>query len=233
MIALLLLSLGCAEPEHKVKMRGQVLTGKDDRVGAADVNVSVRDGQTKPFSSTTSDDEGMFTVQVPASSVVHLVMDGSAYVPTAFSAIVGTDDVTIPVGDLWMRTPGDINALRDTFENCPTVDEPGAVVEGEVNYNVINAHSEQRLIAEDAEVTIYDKNGNISPTCYLDNDGNSSVEVNVVGATGRFAAFGLASGPTTVGFEVPIDGIDTENFAFVWLPEEGVGPFYPALIEFP
>ena len=42
-----------------------------------------------------------------------------------------------------------------------------------------------------------------------------------------------ALGPTTIGFEVPIEGIDTENFAFVWLPEEGVGPFYPALIEFP
>jgi len=228
-----LLALGCAQPKEKVKMRGQILDGKDQLVGAPDVAIEVRDGRTKRYSSATSDADGMFTAEVPANSVVHLILDGGAYVPTAFSAIVGSDDVTIPVGDLWMRTPGDIDALRDTFENCPTVDEPGGIVEGEVNYNVINAHSEQRLIAEDAVVTVYDKNGNTSTTCYLDNDGESSTDVAVVGASGRFAAFGLQSGPTTIGFEVPIEGIDTENFAFVWLPEEGVGPFYPALIEFP
>jgi hypothetical protein len=225
--------LACSEPVAEVSVRGQILTGRDTTVGAADVQITVRDGATKTYSSGTTNSQGVFDVLVPATSVIHFVLDGSAYVPTAFSALVGAEDVDMPVGELWMRTPTDMDDLRATFENCPNVDTAGAIVEGEVNYNVINQRSEERLIAEDATVKVFDNDGTSFTVCFLDNDGVSLDEPSAVGATGRFAAFALPPGPTSIQFSVPIEGVNIENFAFVYLPSDGVGPLYPALIEFP
>jgi len=232
-IALIALTLGCSQPEQEITLRGQVLTGRETTTGAEDVSVTVRDSQTELYSSSTTDAQGKFAIKAPASSVVHLVFDGGAYVPTAFSTIVGAADIELPVGTLWMRSPVDIDTLRTTFSSCPTAQTPGGVMEGEVNYKLSNQRTDERLIAEEASVTIYDRDGITYTVCYLDDDGESSTEVEQVGATGRFAAFGLNPGPTTVGFEVQVDSLTIENFAFVWLPEDGVGPIYPALIDLP
>jgi hypothetical protein len=231
MMIVALLALGCIQPEEEINLKGQVLTGRDTTVGASDVAVTIRDGRTKTFSSGSTDEDGIFRVRAPASSAVHIVLDGGAYVPTSFSTIVGSEDIEIPVGQLWMRTPSDIDDLRATFENCPTVDASGAIVEGEVNYKLTNQQTDERLIAEDARVSVFQDEGTGYTVCYLDDNGASSTEVEQVGATGRFAAFGINQGPAQIEFEVPLDGLTIDNYAFVWLPEDGVGPFYPALID--
>ena len=226
--------MACAEPtKSEVEMTGLILSGLDATTGAADVDLIVRDGNTDDYSQTTTDDDGRFTVKVPASSVMHLEIDGSGYVPTAFSATSGAANFEVPVGALWLRSELEIETLKDTFDNCPSVDLPGGVVEGEVHFNAVHDTSESHLIAEEATVIVYEADGSTHTVCYLDTDGESLAEGDEVGATGRFAAFGIPAGPITVGFTSYLGEQSQESFGYVLLPDNGVGPFYPALIQFP
>ncbi len=223
----------CTEPATEIELSGQVLTGLDSTSGAADVQVFIRDGNTDDYSETVTDEDGIFAVAAPANSVLHIELDGAEFVPTAFSALTGSSNVQIPVGSLWLRTPLDDEQLYATFDNCPEVDIAGGIIEGEVHFNVVQQSTESNLVAEEATVVVYEANGTTHNVCYLDDDGDSDADALQVGATGRFAAFGVPSGPITVGFTYEIDTLKIENFGYVFLPEEGVGPFYPALIDLP
>ena len=225
--------LACVEPVTEVQMSGQVLTGLDSTTGAPDVTVFVRDGRTEDFSETTTDEDGLFEVAAPANSVLHLELDGTGYVPTAFSTVCGATDFQIAVGALWLRTPLEVEALQHTFEHCPSVDTAGGIVEGEVHFKAVHVSSETNLVAEEATVQIYEAGGSTHTVCYLNNDGESDPDAEQVGATGRFVAFGVPAGPITVGFTYQIDSLKIENYGYVFLPEDGVGPFYPALIDLP
>jgi len=226
--------LACSQaPVAEVEMSGLILAGLDATTGAADVQLIVRDGQTDDYSETTTDEDGRFSVMVPASAAMHLELNGSGFVPTAFAATSGSADFEVPVGALWLRTPLEVETLQATFENCPTVDVPGGIIEGEVHFNAVNDSSETNLIAEEAIVKVYEADGSTHTVCYLDTDGESLTEGDEVGATGRFAAFGIPAGPITVGFTTQLGDQSQESFGYVFLPEEGVGPFYPALIQFP
>jgi hypothetical protein len=224
--------LACAEPITEVQLTGQVLTGLDSTIGAPGVTVIIRDSETLDFSEATTDEDGVFTVPVPISSGIHMELDGAGFVPTAFSAITAAEDFIVPVGGLWMRTAAELEELQRTFESCETADVEGGIIEGQVLYTAVSQSSGSNLVAEEASVTVYEADGSAHTVCYLDDEGVSDVNAVEVGATGRFAAFGIPAGPITVGFSTEIDGMRRELFGFVFLPEDGVGPFYPALIEF-
>jgi hypothetical protein len=224
--------LACAEPITEVQLTGQVLTGLDSTVGAEGVIVIVRDSETLDFSEATTDEDGVFTVPVPISSAIHLELDGAGFVPTAFSAITAAEDFIVPVGGLWMRTPAELEELQQTFSSCDTVDVEGGIIEGQVLYTLVSQSSGSNLVAEEASVTVYEADGSAHTVCYLDNEGASDPNAVAVGATGRFVAFGIPAGPITVGFSIEFDQMRRELFGYVLLPEGGVGPFYPALIEF-
>lgn len=224
--------LACAEPITEVQLTGQVLAGLDSPVGAEGVTVLVRDSATVDFSEATTDEDGVFTVPVPISSAIHMEFDGPGFVPTAFSAITAAEDFIVPVGGLWMRTPAELEDLQETFSSCATVDVAGGVIEGQVLYTAVSQASGSNLVAEEAIVNVYEADGAAHTVCYLDDEGISDPNVAAVGATGRFAAFGIPAGPITVGFSIEFDQVQREVFGYVFLPEGGVGPFYPALIEF-
>ncbi len=223
--------LACTEPVEEVQVTGQVLTGLDSTTGAADIQVLVRDGETEMYSKTTTDEDGLFTVAVPATSVIHLELDGSEYVPTAFSTISGSSDFQLPVGGLWLRTPLEVQSIQSTFENCASVESEGGIIEGEVHFNAVAQSTETNLVAEEATVQVIEAEGTTQEACYLNNDGESDPDAEQVGATGRFVAFGIPPGSISVSFTYQVDTLKIENFGLVFLPEDGVGPFYPALID--
>jgi hypothetical protein len=227
-----ILFIACAEPITEVQMTGQVLSALDSSIGAPEVQVIIRDGETEDYSETTTDEDGIFTVAVPVSSAIHMEFSGPSHVPTAFSALTDAQDFTVPIGDMWLRSAAEVDALRASFAGCPSVDLEGGIVEGEVHYNAVSTASETHLIAEEASVTIYEADGTTHTVCYLDGDGLSDPDAEVVGGTGRFAAFGVPGGPITVGFQTQTGVTDNESFGFVLLPEDGIAPFYPALIAF-
>jgi len=226
-----LLWLGCALPASDIILSGQVLTGQESGLGAADVLVSIRNAETKPHDEVTTDQDGLFEIEVPASNVYHMTLSGTDIAPTAFSGIVGQSDVAIPEDELFVRTEAQVTGLRAEFDSCATAEDEGGVVEGIVRFHLQDTDDGSFLVAPQASVTVYNNDGVEFTACYLDEDGISLEDGEEVGTTGRFAVFGVPEGPTTVLFQQEIGGMTIKNYGFVYMPDQGIAPFYPAFVD--
>ena len=226
-----LLFLGCMEPPGEVTLSGQILTGQDSGAGAPGITVNLRDSMTEPYSETVTDENGEFSLLAPSNAVYHMVLSGEDVAPTAFSGVVGSEDLAIPSDLLFVRTLLEVDAYRTAFQNCATAEVSGGITEGVLEYRLQNTTDDTFLIAEEAFVEVFDSNGTQYETCYLDNDGESLELGAAVGATGRFMAFGVPEGPTTLVFTQDFGGLTIENYAFVYMPKDGVAPFHPAFID--
>jgi hypothetical protein len=223
--------LACVQPPTEAILSGQIMTGQDSGVGAADILVSIRNAETKPHGEVTTDTNGLFEISVPSSNVYHMILSGNDIAPTSFSGIIGDADLAIPVDELFVRTDADVEGLRAAFENCPTASDDGGVVEGIVQFRLLDNDDNSFLAASDAMVEVFNANGTQFDACYLDDDGFSAEEADNVGTTGRFAVFGVPEGPTTVLFKQDIGGLTIENYGFVYMPENGTAPFHPAFVD--
>ena len=229
MIALLWIS--CALPSSVVMLSGQVQTQQDSETGAADVLVSIRDARTDPHGDVTTDQDGLFEIEIPGSNVYHMVLSKDDSMPTTFSGIVGQSDVAIPADELFVRSQAEVVLLREEFSACPTAEEEGGIVEGVVRFKLQNTDDESFLVAPLTAITVFNAEGVEYPGCYLDDDGNSVEEADNVGNTGRFAVFGVPEGPTTILFQQDIGGMLVDNYGYIYLPENGIAPFYPAFVD--
>ena len=223
--------MACALPTSDVVLSGQVLTGRDSGVGAPDVSVGLRKANTRPHGEVTTDENGRFEIEIPSSNVYHIALSGTDIVPTAFSGIVGQSDVAIPENDLFVRSTGDVEALRDEFSACPEVEADGGIVEGVVQFTLQNTEDDSFLAAPLTAITVFDDQANTFEACYLDDDGASVEEADNVGNTGRFAVFGAPEGPLEIRFRQDIGGLIIDNYGFVYMPENGIAPFYPAFVD--
>jgi hypothetical protein len=226
-----LLFLGCMEPAGDITLSGQILTRQDSGAGAAGITVNIRDSMTDPYTETVTDEDGEFSLLVPANAVYHMILSGEEVASTAFSGVAGQEDLAIPSDLLFVRTLLEVDAYRAAFQSCAASDLSGGIAEGILEYRLQNTTDDSFLIAEEAFVEAFDANGTQYETCYLDNDGESLELGAAVGATGRFIAFGIPEGPTTLIFKQDFGGLKIENYAFVYMPEGGIAPFHPAFID--
>ena len=229
MIAFFLIA--CLPEPFEVQLSGQVLTAQDSTQGAPNLTVTAYDSELEEYSATETDDDGLFTTAVQSNRVYHLVMEGPDITPTAFSGVVGSADTSIDEDELFVRSTAETEALRTTHENCDASSLDGGIVEGVVHFQIQNERDNSYLIAEEAMVEVYDVDGTQYEACYLNNDGESLEAGTEVGATGRFAAFGIPSGAITVVFKQEFGELVIENYGFVFMPEEGIAPFHPAFID--
>ena len=229
MIAFLWMS--CALPTTVVVLSGQVLTAQDSETVAPDVTVSIRNAESKLHGEVSTDENGMFEIEIPGSNAYHMVLEGEDSLPTAFAGIVGQSDVAIPKDELFVRSAAEVSALRDTFAACPTASDAGAIVEGIVRFKLQNTEDQSFLVAPLTAISAFNQDGIEYTACYLDDDGVSVEEGENVGTTGRFAVFGVSEGPTTVRFQQNIGGMIVENYGYVYIPENGVAPFHPAFVD--
>ena len=206
--------MSCALPSSVVMLSGQVLTAQDSEAGAPDVRVIIRNAASELHGEVTTDEDGMFEIEIPGSNAYHMVLQGEDSLPTAFSGIVGQSDVAIPADELFVRSDAEILSLRDEFSACPTASDEGAIIEGVVRFKLQNTDDQSFLVAPLTAVTAFNQEGVEYTACYLDDDGVSVEEQDDVGNTGRFAVFGIPEGPTTVRFQQNIGGMIVENF---WL----------------
>ena len=230
MIALMMVAACLPEPTD-ITLSGQVLAAQDAEQGAPGIEVTAFDSELNEYSTAETDDEGMFATTVQSNRVYHLVLSGSDVTPTAFSGVVGSSDTAIGADELFVRSVAEVDAIRTTHDQCAAASQEGGIVEGAVYFRLRNEQDESFLIAEEAMVEVYDANGTQYDTCYLDTDGNSLEAGSEVGATGRFAAFGVPAGAITVVFRQEIGGAVLENYGFVYMPENGIAPIHPAFID--
>ena len=230
---LFFLLVSCLPQPGEVTLSGQINASQDSQSGMADVTVSSWDSTLSPYSETLTDVDGLFAINIQANRVYHLVLSGEALAPTAFSGVIGSEDVAIPADSLFVRSQREIEGLRASFAACDWIEATGGIIEGIVQFPIENGDSGENLMAEVAYVSASSDEGTHYSACYLDNEGNALANGVEVGATGRFAIFGVAPGAVTVAFSQDLGGQTLTNYGYTYMPENGVAPFFPAFIDLP
>lgn len=227
------LTLACLHNPDSVYVSGQVLAEQYAESGASGVTVESINAQLEPFAETTTDASGAFEVEAQASGVYHLHLSGDGIVPTAFSGIVGQNDIELSAGSLFVRSETEVAALRDVHENCPTANDPGGIIEGVVVFPLTSDTTGEAVVAESATVSASLNDAVSYTACILDDDGVSLSADGRVGTTGRFAFFGVRPGAITVEFQQEIGDKTLTNYGFALMPQDGIVPFHPATIDLP
>lgn len=235
-LALLLpLLAGCWSLPEEVQLTGTLLDQYQGS-GLQGAQLQVHDPLGEPWSQATTGADGAFQATVPASSAFFVTFDAEGdYVPTSFTGIAGSSDQVAEEGTLYMRSTSELEALRAEFSACPQVDAEGAIVEGVVRpYLSVEESNEELPTITTAWITVYDASDTAWSACYLDDDGNSLPDGDRTGNTGRFAVFGVPTGPLSVEVAWEItDDYDLSSWYIVRAPQDGVVPMYPAWVELP
>ena len=227
------LTLACLPNPDAVSLSGQVLVSQYEESGAPDVQVQSINAELAPFDEAVTGADGEFEVEVEASGVYHLHLSGEGLATTSFSGIVGQQDIELSEGSLFVRSEAEVEALRAAHSNCPTAMEPGGIIEGVIEFPLTSVATGEAIIAEGARVVASLNDAVDYTTCVLDDDGVSLETDGNVGATGRFAIFGVEPGAITIEFIQQIENRTLTNYGFALLPEDGIAPFHPAIIDLP
>lgn len=224
--------------------RDGVLSGVVTATSAADSDPVARarvrtfDAANAAMDDVKTDEDGRFEAAVPWAGGFFVQLDHDSAASTTFSILSVSGAVEGGPGDLWLRTPAEVEALRETFSTCPTVDAPGAIVEGEVRVYLPVEQVEDLPTITTGVVTLVDPTGKSHTACYLDGRSNSDPDAEVTGGTGRFAFFGLPEGVGVLQVSYWIDeeamadtggaaGLIDGGTLPVRLVEGGVSPHYP------
>lgn len=227
-VALGLLLAGCtAEP---VLVEGRVLAERNGVEGRPGAEVTLRDRDFEVFDQARTDDEGVFRVEAPRQSEVHLVVGGEELVPTAFAGVSGAADVfTVPDGQLWATTTEQLDGWRASFAGCAGADDGDGVVVGEIRLQF--AGSEGPI--ETTSVAWLEEDGGERrvEACYLGETGLvHDPDAEAVGPSGQFAMFGVAGGPWLLQAGRPSrDGL-VVGTTRIFVPEGGVVTPFPTLV---
>ncbi len=230
---ILVLLFGCNPLPDTVTMTGTVGDtpyGGGGVVGGA--TLEVLDDAHASADIQTADEAGNFSVGVPAGVPFFLVVSAEGYVPTTFSGTAGVYDFAAPEGYPWVASTAWVDTLRAEFSACPNVGAVGAIVAGEIRVNTPGAAYTTMPFEPSGTARVFDGDQVEYAACYLDDDGVSVADAIVAGATGRFAVFGVPSGPTVVDvrYTDPGGDVPVELYQFD-APEAGFVPLYPALVD--
>jgi hypothetical protein len=226
---MILTFLACNPLPETVAMSGVVWDAPYlEGAPVAGAALQVFDEYGEVWGEAESTADGAFQVDVPAGVPFFTTVSGDGRVPTAFSGTAGISDFIAPEGFPWVADAAWMDALRVDFAACPTVNELGAVVAGQValdgSYEVILT----------ASARVYAADGSELAACYLDDDGESTADATVTGATGRFAVFGVPPGEIVVDVRYDV-GLSEQPVKLFWFfaPEGGLVPMYPTLMDLP
>lgn len=233
MIALLLAACVVGDAPQ-ISVSGHVYDSPDADAGiVAGAGVVALDAYGVEVDAATADDDGAFEVEVAGWDVFHLHFSAEGFATTAWAGTAGETDIVADEGVLWARSEADLDALRATHSNCPTAQDAGGVVEGVMRLYIPGQEDNDTLpLVTTGVVTAWTVDGVAYTACYLDGEGASDAAATSTGETGNFAIFGVPSGPISVELGYTTYGVAAESgWYFVWLPDGGVAPLHPALVE--
>jgi hypothetical protein len=231
-VILLMGWMGCQSPE--VLVQGRVMASRSSDQGLGDATIEVRGYDYGLFDTTTADPDGWFEVRAPFQDLIHIVITGEGTVPIVFPGTSGAGKtLVVPQGQLWGMPEAEADGWRDDFAGCPGVDAAGMIV-GEAHAalpGVDPMDLEGNPIDINAFAFVLDEAGARTDACVLDDAGDYDPDGELVGATGRFAFFGVEGGPYTLRVGRRVDEFSTVTEWTVFVPEAGAVSLHPALID--
>ena len=234
---ILMLIIGCVDPLITEVNLGGTLTESrgSDATPVESGTVATISLWGDEYDCASTDEQGVFSVQAPASSSFFVQTQSPGRVATTFTGWSGIDDQDLEPGVLWVRGQDELDAIQTEFNGCDRTVDEGASIEGEIRvYLPVEDSVDTLPLITTASVTFEDEDGNVTEACYLDDKGLGDPSADVTGETGRFALFGLNAGIglLTVSYAVT-DDLEQVSEYLVLLPENGTAPMYPLLVDLP
>ncbi len=226
-----LLALACLEQPSDVMMSGRVRASQYESEPATGVDVTSLDPELTPFGETPTDDAGDFEVPVAANGVYHILLAKEGSVTTSFSGVAGSSDFALDEDLLFIRSTSEVTELRALHQNCPDSDLEGGIIEGIVRLPIMSDATGDYMTAETASVNASLNDAVAYTPCYLDDDGASLAEGDRVGATGKFAVFGVKEGVISLEFQRDIGDKTLSNYAFAYMPDNGFVPLFSIVVD--
>lgn len=227
----LVLLAGCLPPIGTVTMSGVVHDAPDSQGTLVEgVTVEVTNMEGVVTGTAVTDFDGSFSVLVPEGVDFFVAVRGEGYTPTHFSGVAGIYDFQAGDGYPWIAPDAWVDDLREEFSACPTAQEPGGIVTGEVRLYISGFPASGTPLIDSAEVRVYGTSDDVvREACYLDDTGASLADGVVTGDSGRFAVFGVPAGFAAVEvlYNDP-SGDEVSSHPQYILDEGGLVPMYPA-----
>lgn len=235
LVLLMLAANGCT-PNEVVSLRGVVQQAYEQELPLGGAQVEILDAAGRSFDRARTDPDGAFEVQAPLGSQIYATIAGTGYIPAAFLGQSGISPVArVEDGVLFGFSTEEDQAWRTLFAGCPGADQPGAVVVGEVRFfDLAHPDTGEPPLCETGVITL-ELDDQVFEACYLTEDGLAwDPAATQTGTPGRFALFGLpeGSGVLNVDYRYATDYLVKQAYP-VWLPADGVAPWFPAWVELP
>lgn len=227
-------ALAACDRTTPVAMTGRVFEQPSDTSGVVGgATVETRDVYAEPFDSTVAEDDGAFSVDVPAGQFFTVMASAEGYTPTSVSGLAAAGPFEAGDGRIWTMPDEQYEALFQTFSACPTVGDEGGVATGQVLlYTGEDTSGGEQYAITNGTVTLYASDGSTMDACYLDTDGTEGSQGTVTGSSGLFAVFGVPEGASSLLLTFIVDGYTYGPYQWpIWVPGDGVAPLYPAYVE--
>jgi hypothetical protein len=228
-------AVGCAA-DDVVELRGVVQQAHDRAEPLAGAAVEILDARGQRFDRGETTAAGAFRVTAPLGAMIFATVNGEGLLPAAFLGQSGVSPVArVEEGVLYGFSTAEEQAWRERFAGCPGADQPGGIVLGEVRFfDLAHPDTGEHPLCETGIVTVERKN-EAYEACYLTEDGSAwDPDATETGTAGTFAIFGLpeGSGVLKVDYRYASTYLVKEEYP-LWLPAEGVAPWFPAWVELP
>ena len=174
---------------------------QEDASPVSEAEVRIYDALLDLSHALTAGEDGSFGVDMASGSHFYLNLSGEGFHTTAISGSAGYTDFDVSNGELWMVSDETMDQLEADFAGCPSIGEEGGVVFGETRIAENNGSGTITYTYGLSWVQVYDSEGNIYPACYLVDDLDQVTydpTADFTGLWGRFAVFGVPTGPLTV-----------------------------------
>ncbi|MFK7929370.1 MAG: hypothetical protein AB8H79_14340, partial [Myxococcota bacterium] len=205
-----------------------------DAVGVEGATLISHDEDRVEFDRTTSKDAGWYRVNAPSLEQTFVQVEGEGLVPTGASGLPGGNPrLRVPNGTFVAVSEAALAELRVKWAGCPGVDDDGAVL-GRVELAEFEQTTGERIILQTAELTLQIDGGARRAACYLGADGTYDPDVEVTGPSGEFLITSVPGGLHQLDLIwVPVGGTEDTQTYSTWVPEGGLAPRFPLLVESP
>ena len=232
---LLALFAACDFEPQTIQITGTLYEGRESGVVASGASIVSMDYAFEVIDTVTTSDDGTFSVEAVAGSYLYLETQVEGGPPTGFAGQTPmSGDFVIEDGTLYGRTADEQAALEADFAGCEGLGT-GATIDGEVLAYIEGVDPDDAPRVTTAYVVAYDAAGEQTEACYLADDESLigyDAAATVTGYHGRFAIPNAPTGAVTVeiGYYLE-DELAYQIFYYVYVPEEGAAPLYPAYVE--
>jgi len=233
-MTMLFLLLGCNQ-DNFVTLVGTAFSDDEPASALPGATLTAYDFGIVETDEVTSDADGAFELQVRAGGIFYLELAAPGHRTTGLTGSVGQADFTAGDGLVWLRSDEQLDVIQGDFAGCPGWDGDGAIIEGEIRLFQEGLSAENSSRSLTGWATAIDQDGNEFDACYLADDEERVAydpEATITGFHGRFAIFDAPTGPISIEVGYFVEDIEFySTYYYLYVPEGGITPLYPAWVE--